>query len=110
MVTVVETAEFVRRASGLLDEVERDALVFYLSCHPGAGDSMRETGGLRKLRRGIGGKGKRGGARAIHYLHSERMPLYLLTVYAKGDQADLAPEDRRQLRSLVDLLRKVNGL
>jgi len=38
------------------------------------------------------------------------MPLYLLTVYAKGDQADLAPEDRRQLRSLVDLLRKVNGL
>ncbi|MCM2266027.1 MAG: type II toxin-antitoxin system RelE/ParE family toxin [Desulfuromonadales bacterium] len=110
MVTVAETGEFVRRASSLLADDEREALVFYLSYHPEAGVLVRETGGLRKLRWGIGSKGKRGGARVIYYFHSERMPLYLLTVYAKGEQADLSSDDRRQLRSLVDLLRKANGL
>lgn len=110
MVTVAETGEFVRRANGLLAEDEREALVFYLSCHPESGVLVRETGGLRKLRWGIGSKGKRGGARVIYYFHSERMPLYLLTIYAKGEQAELTPDDRRQLKSCVDLLRKTNGL
>lgn len=110
MVTVAETGEFRRRANGLLTEGESETLIFYLSCHPEAGDLIRETGGLRKLRWGVGSKGKRGGARVIYYYHDENMPLYLLSVYAKGDKADLSSDDRRVLSKLADLLRQANDL
>ena len=110
MVAVAETGEYSRRAKGLFTEAEQEALVFYLACHPEAGDLIRETGGLRKLRWGAGGKGKRSGARVIYYFHSERMPLYLLTAYVKGEKADLSSNDRRELSRLADLLRKLNGL
>ena len=109
MVTVAETGEFARRASALFVEAEREALILYLAYHPEAGDLIRETGGLRKMRWGVGSKGKRGGARVIYYFHSERIPLYLLTVYAKSEKTDLSPEDRRNLSKLADLLREVNG-
>lgn len=110
MVTVAETGEFSRKANGLFVDTEREALIFYLACHPESGDLIRGTGGLRKLRWGAGGKGKRGGARVIYYFHDENMPLYLLSVYAKGDKADLSSDDRRVLSKLTDLLRQANGL
>ena len=74
------------------------------------GDLIRATGGLRKLRWGLGSRGKRGGARVIYYFHSELMPLYLLAVYSKGERDDLSADDRRELRKLADHLRKANGL
>ncbi|HBI15622.1 MAG TPA: addiction module toxin RelE [Desulfobulbaceae bacterium] len=109
-ITVAETGEFQHRASDLFSEAEREELVYYLACHPEAGRMIRETGGLRKLRWGMGGKGKRGGARVIYYFHNERMPLYLLTVYAKNEKTDLSSGERRELSKLADLLRKANGL
>jgi mRNA-degrading endonuclease RelE of RelBE toxin-antitoxin system len=110
MVTVAETGEFRRKASNLLADPEREALIFYLACHPEAGVLIQETGGLRKFRWLAGGKGKRGGARVIYYFHSERMPLYLLTIYAKGEKADLSSQERHELAKLAELLCQVNGL
>ena len=109
MITVAETREFSRRADGLIGQTDKEALVFYLACHPEAGNLIRETGGLRKLRWSAGGKGKRGGARVIYYFHSERMPLYLLTIYGKSEKVDISVEQRRELSKLTDLLRKANG-
>ena len=110
MITVAETREFTRRAGGLMGQTDKEALVFYLACHPEAGNLIRETGGLRKLRWSVGGKGKRGGARVIYYFHNERMPLYLLTIYGKSEKTDISAEQRRELSKLTDLLRKANGL
>jgi hypothetical protein len=110
MITVAETREFTRRADGLMGQIDKEALVFYLACHPEAGNLIRETGGLRKLRWNAGGKGKRSGARVIYYFHSERMPLYLLTIYGKSEKTDISSEQRRDLSKLSDLLRKANGL
>ena len=110
MVTVAETREFTRRVDGLMSQTDKDALLFYLACHPEGGSLIRETGGLRKLRWNSGGKGKRGGARVIYYFHSEKMPLYLLTVYGKSEKSDLSSEQRRELGKLTDMLRKANSL
>lgn len=110
MVTVAETREFIRRIDGLMDQTDKDALLFYLACHPEAGSLIRGTGGLRKLRWNAGGKGKRGGARVIYYFHSEKMPLYLLTAYGKSEKSDLSAVHRRELSKLTDMLRKCNGL
>jgi hypothetical protein len=75
-----------------------------LAAHPKAGDLMEGTGGIRKLRWGRGAKGKSGGVRVIYYLHSELMPLYLLTLFAKNERANISKAQRHELSEVVDLL------
>ena len=101
LITVVETPEFLAASRKLLDDDERTLLVSYVAAHPNAGDLMSGTGGLRKLRWAMQGRGKRGGARVIYFLHSERLPLFLLTAYAKNERADLSAADRAAFKQMV---------
>jgi len=78
-ISVVETPEFLAATRRIMDEEERGLLVDYLARNPSAGDLVPATGGVRKLRWGLGGRGKRGGARVIYYFHSEAMPIFALT-------------------------------
>ncbi len=60
------------------------------------------TGGVRKLRWRRGGQGKSGGVRVIYCFHNEDMPpLYLLTLFAKGDRANLTRAERNELADLL---------
>jgi mRNA-degrading endonuclease RelE of RelBE toxin-antitoxin system len=43
------------------------------------------------------GKGKSGGARAITYLYVETETVYLLTIYDKGEKADLKPNELKMM-------------
>lgn len=104
MITVAEVPEYIRKAERLLSAAERQDIVNYLSAHPKSGDLIEGTGGVRKLRWGRGGRGKRGGVRVIYYYHSELMPLYLLAIFAKNEQANLSKADRNGMAKLVDLL------
>ena len=54
VVTVVETPEFIRRIDKSMDDDERAALILYLAENPTAGDLIPGTGGVRKLRWGLG--------------------------------------------------------
>jgi hypothetical protein len=47
---------------------------------------------------------KSGGVRVIYYYHDERIPLYLLTLFGKNEQANLSKSDRHFLAQLVDVL------
>ena len=104
MLTIAELPEFIRTAEKLLSETERQDVIRYLAEHPKAGDLMEGTGGVRKLRWRRGSQGKSGGVRVIYYFHDELMPLYLLTLFAKGDQSNLSKAQRNDLAGLVDLL------
>jgi len=104
MQTVAETPEYLRRCDKLLTEAERRDVVDYLAAHPKAGDLMEGTGGVRKIRWARAGRGKSGGVRIIYYVHSEAMPLYLLTVFAKNERANLSKAERNDLAELVELL------
>ncbi|WP_418515052.1 type II toxin-antitoxin system RelE/ParE family toxin [Delftia sp. PS-11] len=101
---IAELPSFARLASKLLDQQERQDLIAYLANHPEAGDVMEGTGGVRKLRWSRGSQGKSGGVRVIYYFHDARMPLYLLTLFAKGDKANLTKAERNELSGLVDIL------
>ena len=59
---------------------------------------------MRKLRWGLEGRGKRGGARVIYFHHDSGMPLFMLTMHAKNKQADLSQRDRNDFRRLTALL------
>lgn len=108
MQTVVELPEYLRQASRLLDDVEQKAIVDYLAEHPKAGDILQGTGGIRKLRWSRGSRGKSGGVRVVYYFHDERIPLYLLTVFGKGEQANLSKADRNELARFVEILVKTS--
>lgn len=104
LITVAETQSYLARAEKLLSEAEREAIVLEVASNPTAGVVIAGTGGLRKLRVRVRGRGKRGGARVIYYFHSARMPVYLLAIFAKNERVDLTPAERAQLRKLVDVL------
>jgi hypothetical protein len=108
-ITVVETPEFLSATRKLLTEEERAILVDYLAHNPAAGELIRETGGVRKLRWGLEGRGKRGGARVIYFYHSANIPLFALSAYAKNDRANLSQKDRNDFRRLTKLLIETYG-
>ncbi len=104
MQTLAETTEYIRRAEKLLSDEERKDVLNYLAEHPKAGDLMEGTGGVRKLRWSRGSQGKSCGVRVIYYFHSESIPLYLLTLFAKNERANLTKAERNELAELVGLL------
>ena len=69
-----------------------------------SGDLIEGTGGVRKLRWARDGRGKSGGVRVIYHFHGDAMPLYLLTMFAKNEQANLSKAERNELATLFDLL------
>ena len=52
------------------------------------------------------GKRKSGGVRVIYYFHNEALPVFLLTVYAKNQKANLNKAERNEMKALVPLLVK----
>ncbi|MFZ1962872.1 MAG: type II toxin-antitoxin system RelE/ParE family toxin [Roseiarcus sp.] len=87
-----------------MDDEERGLLVDHLARNPLAGDLIPGTGGVRKLRWALEGRGKRGGARVVYYYHSDVMPIFALTAYAKNERADISQADRNDFRRLTTLL------
>ena len=102
---MAETPLFVRQADSIWNEQEREEFVNYIARNPEAGDVIPESGGVRKVRWGRAGDGKRGGARVIYFYHDDTRPLYLLLVYAKGRKEDLSDDEKRAVRKLAAMLK-----
>ncbi len=63
----VETSIFSKQVKELLEDEEFRGLQLALLLRPEQGAVIPNSGGLRKIRWGAKGKGKRGGIRAIYY-------------------------------------------
>lgn len=107
LVTVVELPDFSRRAKAVMTEAERIALIDHLAANPEAG--LLLGGGLRKLRFARAGSGKSGGFRSIHYYQTGSGPLYLLTVFAKNEKANLSAAELSALFKLGAELDAIHG-
>ena len=73
----------------------------HIARHPMAGAIIPDTGGVRKIRWFGSGRGKRGGARIIYYFYNATLPVFLLTAYAKNDQANLDAAGKSAMRKLI---------
>lgn len=102
MHTVAQTHAFRRDAAdaGMSDE-EIDALVNFIAENPLAGDEIVGSGGCRKVRVAGRGKGKSGGFRTITFYSGNQMPVFLLTVFGKGDKIDLTAMERATLKKIT---------
>ena len=107
--TVVETPEFQRQTRGLLTTDGLSALVDYVAANPNAGELMVGTGGARKLRWAIKGRGKSGGIRVITFYGGAGVPVFLLTAFGKGEKVNLTKAERNKLRKVLRGLVKEYG-
>jgi hypothetical protein len=108
MHTVCETHAFRRAAAQAgLSDAEVTDIIDYLAANPTAGDEIQGTGGCRKVRFAGRGKGKSGGYRTITFYTGEMMPVFLVTVFGKGEKANLSKPERNQLRDITKRIVKV---
>lgn len=112
MHTVIETPAYLRAAkdAGMTGE-EMSEAVDAISADPEAGVIIAGTGGFRKLRLAGRGKGKSGGYRLITYFAGENLPVLLITVFSKGEKANLSKAERNALAAqeprLMESLRRL---
>ncbi len=85
----IETSNFTKLIYDYLTEDEYAGLQGYLIKYPEAGDIVPGSGGVRKVRWGISGKGKRGGVRIIYYFKRQQDEIWMLTVYGKSQTENI---------------------
>lgn len=100
-VVFIEDEAFHRRRMELLEESELFALMDWLEAYPGSGKIIPHSGGLRKLRWALAGRGKRGGARVIYFWWLADAKILLLDIYAKNEKEDLGAVELKKLKTKV---------
>ena len=98
---IKETSIFTKQVTKLLDAQSYRLLQLQLVADPAAGDLIKRSGGLRKIRWQGSGRGKRGGVRVIYYWATEYDVLLMLLMYPKNEQEDLTADQLRILAALV---------
>ena len=93
--TVVETPTYLTTAQAFLSEMEREEIVNRVAANPNEGASL--GAGIRKVRIGLSGRGKRRGARVVNVFGGIHMPVFRLAAFAKNKKVDLTPQERQML-------------
>lgn len=99
---IIETSVFTRLIKELMDDDSYGELQEALVQKPDVGDLIPGSGGLRKVRWKIEGKGKRGGSRIIYYWQTTDDQLWMLYGYAKVSKENLTQEQLKTLRDIVE--------
>ncbi|HLB48212.1 MAG TPA: hypothetical protein VJL59_14485 [Anaerolineales bacterium] len=80
----IETSIFTKLIYTYLSDDEYLGLQVFLLKYPEAGKIVPGSGGVRKLRWAMAGRGKRGGARVIYYFKKPDSEIWMLTIYGKS--------------------------
>jgi hypothetical protein len=99
---IVETPIFSQQVIELLTDDEYRLLQAKLLETPELGQLIPGSGGLRKVRWGAKGQGKRGGVRTIYYVAVTEDRLYMVYMYSKSERSDLTHAQYRILRKLIE--------
>jgi hypothetical protein len=98
---VFETSIFTKKIIALLNDEEYRSLQNILVEKPDSGDIIQGSGGIRKIRWGASGRGKRGGARVIYYWATQHDQIFMLYAYTKNERDDLTKDQLSVLRTVV---------
>jgi len=102
VVTFIETKLFTKLVQNYFTDEEYAALQSAIMANPDAGDVIPGSGGVRKLRWGLAGRGKRGGVRVIYYLRLQQGQVWMLTLYAKNEAATIPGAILKKIKEELD--------
>ena len=101
-IKIIETSVFPKRLKTFLSDEEYRKFQNELISDPKKGKIIIGSGGLRKIRWSVVGKGKSGRVRVIYYYITKREILLLLLMYSKSEADNLTKEQLKILQSLVE--------
>ncbi|WP_163560309.1 transcriptional regulator [Halomonas sp. NO4] len=97
----IETSTFTKLLPDYLTDEEYRGLQTYLLKKPDAGDLIKGSGGVRKIRWSLAASGKRGGVRVIYYWKVSEHEIWLLTLYSKSERASIPGHMLRQIAEAI---------
>ena len=102
MITFIESSIFAKLLPNYLADDDYRVLQIFLIANPEAGKIIPGSGGVRKLRWSVVGRGKRGGMRVIYYLKSKNGEIWLLTLYSKSRLENIPGHILKQLKEAFE--------
>lgn len=97
----IETPIFTKRITQCVNDEGYHRLQVNLAEHPDAGELVRGSGGIRKIRCAASGRGKRGGARTLYYWDVQDK-IYMIFCYLKNELEDITPAQLKAMGNLVE--------
>jgi len=99
---IVETSIFTRRVTELMSDEEYREFQSALVENPELGAIIQGSGGLRKVRWSVSGRGKRGGSRIIYYWATAKNQILMLFIYTKNERDDISSEQLKSLKQIME--------
>ncbi|MBQ0721214.1 MAG: type II toxin-antitoxin system RelE/ParE family toxin [Gammaproteobacteria bacterium] len=97
----IETTLFTKLLSSYLSDEDYRGLQSYLLQKPDAGDIVRASGGVRKIRWAAQGKGKSGGVRVMYYWKKADYEIWMLTIFSKSERATISGQLLKQIAEAI---------
>ena len=98
----IEAFAFTKHVYKYLSDDEYSGLQIFLLQHPEAGKIVRGSGGVRKVRWAISGKGKSGGVRVIYFFKKQDSEIWLLTMYRKSKVENIPAHVLRRIAKEIE--------
>ena len=98
----IETSIFTKLLPSYLTDDDYQGLQSYLLQLPEAGDIVKGSGGVRKVRWAPKGKGKSGGVRVIYYWKKPNNEIWMLTLYSKSERSTIPGHVLKQIAEAID--------
>ncbi len=102
MLTIIETESFGKLWPLYWTEKEHDDFTAFVAENPSAGDVVRGSGGVRKIRWSRSGSGKSGGVRVIYFNRLANGEIWLLMIYAKSKLDSVNGKILKELKDEIE--------
>jgi mRNA-degrading endonuclease RelE of RelBE toxin-antitoxin system len=101
-VQFIEATAFTKYVYDYLSEDEYIGLQSFLLQYPESGKIVPGSGGVRKVRWAVSGRGKSGGVRIIYYFKRQDDEIWLLTIYSKNEVQNIPAHILRQIAKEIE--------
>lgn len=98
----IEATAFTKYIYEYLSEDEYLGLQSFLLQYPESGKVVPGSGGVRKVRWAMSGRGKSGGVRVIYYFRAQNNEIWLLTIYSKNEMENIPAHILRQIAKEIE--------
>ncbi len=100
---IIETTIFTKIITSLLSDDDYQKLQNELIQNPAIGNLISGSGGIRKVRWKLQGRGKRGGARVLYYWANNENQIFMLFAYPKNEMENITKEQLSILKKAVKM-------